>query len=188
MANAIGSSISVSLQCVGLTSDSAANKNLSYSADVFFPAISVTSLNTNNLYNFYKQPEGTTSSDQYRAISSNAIPCIAFGSGTTPASVSDVSLDTILKLPLTNVSCSRTGTNTATLTVVTTVTNDTGAPVTISEYGLHSFTTSGGSAKYPAVCFTRTVLETPITLAAEEARTVSLTINFNNMLEQSDNS
>lgn len=132
-----------------------------------------------------------TNSDPYNVVLSfnyfNALICV--GSGTTPPTADDTKLENaILDLDYLGgaIALSR-----RTTTVTTTWQNNTGAPITINELGIHCSGNVGSiQADYkraPFVILTRSVLEQPVVMQDGESRTFSIAINFNKMLETSTN-
>lgn len=93
---------------------------------------------------------------------------IAVGSGDTPPTSNDLNLEN--EITLTN-----TGTqvkhDNISIVYTATITNNTGASVTVNEYGLKVY--SGGWKM-----LTRTVLESPITLEDGEVINISIAVKF----------
>ena len=107
---------------------------------------------------------------------------VSFGTGTTPATVSDYALESILGDNKINVSTpssisfSRYDTYEE-YTVTFGVTNKTAEAITISEVGLTSLPLKGTPNYYALV--DRTVLDTPVTIPAGQSKQITYTIRFN---------
>lgn len=114
----------------------------------------------------------------------NTLICV--GNGTTPPTADDVKLENaILDLDYNGGICAL---NKQTITVTTTWQNNTGAPITINELGIHSSNyLSSSNTQIPFVILTRSVLEQPVVMQDGESRTFSIAINFGKMLETSTN-
>lgn len=132
-----------------------------------------------------------TNSDPYNTTTSsgrlNVLICV--GNGTTPPTADDVKLENaILDLDYLGGACTLSY---RTTTVTTTWQNNTGAPITINELGIHCSPdvvgTYSGAIRHPFVILTRSVLEQPVVMQDGESRTFSIAINFNKMLETSTN-
>ena len=108
---------------------------------------------------------------------------VSFGTGTTPATVSDYFLESILyeaQISVSNpstVSFSR-GDTYDEYTATFGVTNETTDAITISEVGL-SAVANKTIATNPCVLVDRTVLDAPITIPAGESKQITYTIRFN---------
>ena len=106
---------------------------------------------------------------------------VSFGTGTTPATVSDYCLESILTNSKINVSVpsavsySRVDTYEE-YSVTFGITNQTSDAITISEIGLIT-QPNGGS--YDMALVDRTVLDTPITIPAGQSKQITYTIRFN---------
>ena len=118
------------------------------------------------------------------SVSANGV---CFGTGTTPATTSDYCLESILsntQISVTApsvVSYSR-GDTFDEYSVSFGVTNITDEAITISEVGLiatpyYVFATQGSTVYY--VLVDRTVLDTPVTIPANETKHIAYTIRFN---------
>ena len=107
---------------------------------------------------------------------------VSFGTGTTPATTSDYSLESILTSSQISVSVpnavsfSRVDTYDE-YSVTFGVTNKTNEAITISEVGLTAIPISGNPNKYALV--DRTVLDEPITIPAGQSKQITYTIRFN---------
>ena len=107
---------------------------------------------------------------------------VAFGTGTTPATVSDYFIESILTKTEISVSTpsavnfSRYDTYEE-YTVTFGITNKTAEAITISEVGLTAIPYSYSTASYALV--DRTVLDTPITIPAGQSKQITYTIRFN---------
>ena len=111
---------------------------------------------------------------------------VSFGTGTTPATASDYSLESILGTTQisvatpSSVSFSRVDTYEE-YSVTFGVTNKTADAITISEVGLtaipYSYSSSTNVLKYALV--DRTVLDTPVTIPAGQSKQITYTIRFN---------
>ena len=107
---------------------------------------------------------------------------VAFGTGTTPATMSDYFLESILTKTEISVSTpsavnfSRYDTYEE-YTVTFGITNKTAEAITISEVGLTAIPYSYSTASYALV--DRTVLDTPITIPAGQSKQITYTIRFN---------
>lgn len=111
---------------------------------------------------------------------------VSFGTGTTPATVSDYALESILgstqisAAAPSNVSFSR-GDTYDEYSVTFGITNITTEAITISEVGLTARPAYlGGSPGYNYCALVdRTVLETPVTIPAGQSKQITYTIRFN---------
>ena len=78
-----------------------------------------------------------------------------------------------------------------TTTVTTTWQNNTGAPITVNELGIHGAANlaqmNSNYDETPFVILTRSVLEQPVVMQDGESRTFSIAINFDKMLEAATN-
>lgn len=106
-----------------------------------------------------------------------------------PPTIDDTKLENaILDLDYLGGACTLSRTTT---TVTTTWQNNTGAPITINELGIHGSAdlvgTYPNAINTPFVIITRSVLEQPVVMQDGESRTFSIAINFNKMLETSTN-
>ena len=107
---------------------------------------------------------------------------VSFGTGTTPATVSDYCLESILGdtqisvVAPSKVSYSR-GDTFDEYSVSFGATNKTSDAITISEVGL-TVGASNGSYNY-TVLVDRTVLDTPVTIPAHQTKHIAYTIRFN---------
>ena len=108
---------------------------------------------------------------------------VSFGTGTTPATASDYSLESMLGSTQisvatpSSVSFSKVDTYEE-YSVTFGVTNKTSNDITISEVGLTAMPASaGGSMCY--VLVDRTVLDTPVTIPAGQSKQITYTIRFN---------
>lgn len=136
------------------------------------------------------QRYNTNSNPYNSAVSTgrlNVLICV--GSGTTPPTIDDTKLENAI-LDLTFLGGASTLSRTTT-TVTTTWQNNTGAPITINELGIHCSPdlngTSNNVIKSPFVILTRSVLEQPVVMQDGESRTFSIAINFDKMLETATN-
>ena len=107
---------------------------------------------------------------------------VSFGTGTTPATVSDYFLESILGDTQISVSTpSSVSFNQfdtyEEYTVTFGVTNRTAEAITISEVGLTAVPYSYSTASYAII--DRTVLDTPITIPAGQSKQITYTILFN---------
>ena len=107
---------------------------------------------------------------------------VSFGTGTTPATMSDYSIESGLDSTKINVSEQRAvsysrGDTFDEYSVSFGVTNITAEAITISEVGLIIGVTSG-SSEY-AVLVDRTVLDVPVTIPPHETKHIAYTIRFN---------
>lgn len=109
---------------------------------------------------------------------------VSFGTGTTPATVSDYFLESILgdtqisvSTP-SSVSFNKLDTYEE-YTVTFGVTNKTADAITISEMGLTAMPFSPYSGDNIYALVDRTVLETPITIPAGQSKQITYTIRFN---------
>ena len=107
---------------------------------------------------------------------------VSFGTGTTPATMSDYSIESDLGGTQISVSypdsVSYSRDNTFDMySVGFGITNKTSDAITISEVGLIIGTTSG-SSEY-AVLVDRTVLDAPVTIPPHETKHIAYTIRFN---------
>ena len=108
---------------------------------------------------------------------------VSFGTGTTPATVSDYALESILGTTQIGVSTpsavsfSRYATYEE-YTVTFGITNKTAEAITISEVGLTACPNTNGTP-YPFVLVDRTVLAEPITIPAGQSKQITYTIRFN---------
>ena len=165
---------------------------------------------TKNFYSYMKaalqktsatftKPDGTT---KMTGLSTNYIPMpplsvmnswgstvnkhgVSFGTGTTPADVSNYCLESILddtQISVTvpsGVSFSR-GDTFDEYSVSFGVTNKTAEAIIISEVGLTAIPyNSGSSNEVVYVLVDRTVLDTPITIPAGQSKQITYTIRFN---------
>lgn len=117
----------------------------------------------------------------------NTLICV--GIGTTPPTIDDTKLENaILNLDFLGGSCAGSY---QTITATSTWQNNTGAPVTINELGIHFSSdinsTNTSYTKAPFVILTRSVLEQPVVMQDGDSRTFSIAINFNKMLETATN-
>lgn len=105
----------------------------------------------------------------------NRVSGVIFGNGTTAPTVDDYKLsgDAVTGLSSSNVTyttSSESVNGTKQLTVVYTISNTTGAAITIGEIGLLQYVgtaaSSSGSSTYRSVLIERTVLEEPVTIPA----------------------
>ena len=115
---------------------------------------------------------------------SATITGVSFGTGTTPATVSDYFLESILgdtqirvSVP-SSISFNKLDTYEE-YTVTFGVTNKTADAIAISEIGLTAMPYSpyGGNNQYALV--DRTVLDTPVTIPAGQSKQITYTIRFN---------
>ena len=108
---------------------------------------------------------------------------VSFGTGTTPATASDYVLESILVntqisvIAPSAVSFSR-GDTYEEYTVTFGVTNITAEAITISEVGLTACPNTEGTP-YPFALVDRTILDTPVTIPAEQSKQITYTIRFN---------
>lgn len=105
--------------------------------------------------------------------------CIAFGSGTAAPKITDYKLESWISegLTYTNNSCEK-----GTIMILTqTVTNSSSDPITISEI-VTAFTNT-----YASACITRSVLQNPVTLQPNDIKTFTVTIDFNQFLDNTYN-
>ena len=108
---------------------------------------------------------------------------VSFGTGTTPATVSDYWLESILTssqisvVTPSAVSFSRLDTYDE-YSVTFGVTNITSNDITISEVGLTAMPASSGSSMCYALV-DRTLLDTPVTIPAGQSKQITYTIRFN---------
>jgi hypothetical protein len=105
-----------------------------------------------------------------------------FGSGTTPATKEDITLESLIASGLTiangNIFFENDANGRHVISVDNVLTNTTDAPITISEIGLISGV-ANSSSKYTQVLFERTVLSSPITIAPGESKLITYKITFN---------
>lgn len=107
---------------------------------------------------------------------------VSFGIGTTPSTVSDYCLESILSSTQIDVSVpsavsySRADTYEE-YSVTFGVTNKTAEAITISEVGLTAEPNTGNPIYY--VLVDRTVLDTPVTIPAWQSKQITYTIRFN---------
>ena len=109
---------------------------------------------------------------------------VSFGTGTTPATVSDYFLESILTETQINVSTpSSVSFNKfdtyEEYTVTFGVTNKTADAITISEMGLTAIPYSPYSGTPYYVLVDHTVLDTPVTIPAGQSKQITYTIRFN---------
>ena len=107
---------------------------------------------------------------------------VSFGTGTTPATMSDYSIESCLNSTKINVSTPSAvsysrGDTFDEYSVSFGVTNITAEAITISEVGLTVGVTSG-TPEY-MVLVDRTVLDAPVTIPAHETKHIAYTIRFN---------
>ena len=107
---------------------------------------------------------------------------VSFGTGTTPATVSDYFLESILTTTEISVSTPSAVSFSQFDTyeeysVTFGVTNKTAEAITISEVGLTAVPYSYSTASY--VLVDRTILDTPITISAGQSKQITYTIRFN---------
>ena len=107
---------------------------------------------------------------------------VSFGTGTTPATVSDYFLESILTKTEISVSSPSAVSFSQFDTyeeysVTFGVTNNTAEAITISEVGLTAVPYSYSTASYALV--DRTVLDTPVTIPAGQSKQITYTIRFN---------
>ena len=141
-------------------------------------------------YATFTKPDGTTESSDATANyppfkvmnswrSSNGTTGVSFGTGTTPPTVSDYEIESILDSSKISVaapgavSFSRTDTYDE-YSVTFGITNKTAAAITISEVGLTAMPVSGTYALVD-----RTVLDAPVTIPAGQSKQITYTIRFN---------
>ena len=111
---------------------------------------------------------------------------VSFGTGTTPADISDYYLESILdskKISVATpsaVSFSQFDTYEE-HSVTFGITNKTAEAITISEVGLAAVPYYSGSSTYVRKCVLvdRTVLDTPVTIPAGQSKQITYTIRFN---------
>ena len=118
-----------------------------------------------------------------------ANPGIYFGTGTTPATADDLTLENFITSGITvssssTPSYSRTEDGLWIVQSVYIVTNTTDEPISISEIGFFSetpqvYSSSNKNYEYHPVLFERTVLDEPIVIPAKEAKVITYTINMN---------
>lgn len=143
-----------------------------------------------NGYILLRMQNYNTNSDPYMpSVSRNLNVLICVGNGTTPPTIDDTKLENaILDLDYLGGMCVL---NKQTITVTTTWQNNTGAPITIKELGIHCSANvsyaQDESTHAPFVILTRSVLEQPVVMQDGESRTFSIAINFDKMLETSTN-
>ena len=107
---------------------------------------------------------------------------VSFGTGTTPATVSDYCLESILASTQINVSVPSAvsysrGDTYEEYSVTFGITNKTTEAITISEVGLTAEPSGGNPILYALV--DRTVLDTPVTIPAGQSKQITYTIRFN---------
>ena len=109
---------------------------------------------------------------------------VSFGTGTTPATLSDYWLESVLGS--TQISVSTPSAVSYSRSAIFDeysasfgITNKTNAAITISEVGLTALTNMGTSEDYCYVLVDRTVLDTPITIPAGQSKQITYTIRFN---------
>jgi len=110
-------------------------------------------------------------------------PGVVFGTGNTPPTVDDYTLSGsfISGLSTSNVTVAETTSKnddgSMVFTYVYTINNSTGADITIGEIGIQTYANS--SSYYINVLVERTVLDTPVTIAAGGVGQVTYTIRMN---------
>ena len=109
---------------------------------------------------------------------------VSFGTGTTPADISDYYLESILdpqKISVATpsaVSFSQFDTYEE-HSVTFGITNKTAEAITISEMGLTAMPYYSGSSTRKCVLVDRTVLDAPVTIPAGQSKQITYTIRFN---------
>lgn len=101
------------------------------------------------------------------------------GSGTTSVTASDYCLDNPVTLDVTGASC--TCSPSGIVTTTRTFENNTGASVSINEYGLYVFSTQNGGYEKPVVMIGRKVFSSPIVIPNGEQRTFEYIIHMENV-------
>ena len=128
---------------------------------------------------------GTTMEFYSNVSASGANNWICVGSGTTPPTVDDYKLENpLLDLTYQGGVLNYQGN---TLIYSGIVTNNTTAPVTINEVGVHASSSSSSSSSSGSALLIRTVLQEPITLAVGDSRTFSVAVDLDKMLETTTN-
>lgn len=105
-----------------------------------------------------------------------------FGSGTTPPTKEDITLESLIESGLTvnsgGVFFENDDNGQYVVSANNVLTNASDAPITINEIGLISGVASS-SSKYTQVLFERTVLSSPITIQPNESKLVTYKLTFN---------
>ena len=115
---------------------------------------------------------------------SNTSTGVSFGTGTTPPTVSDYFLESLLTATQINVSVpslvsfSKYDTHEE-YTVTFGITNKTADAIAISEIGLTAMPYSPYSGNNQYALVDRTVLDTPVTIPAGQSKQITYTIRFN---------
>lgn len=104
---------------------------------------------------------------------------LAFGTGTTPATINDYKIENFITTGLSYSSNTQT-INNSIVAYVQNVQNTTTEPITITEVGV--FCDHWNS--YPAsLLITRTVLDTPVVLQPNDVKTFTVTIDYNKFID-----
>lgn len=102
---------------------------------------------------------------------------LVVGSGSTPASVDDYTLESMITTSVSASGFSKSIDNDGNFVIIATVKNGSSSTITINEIGIPSTCYNGSSSS--VVCLVeRTVLDEPITLAADESCFISYKVNF----------
>ena len=139
---------------------------------------SVTTFNTLVLSSYY-------TGKSFQGLGTYLSPAILLGSGTTPATVEDYYLETLITT-LTHIRSTKSRNNN-TLTFTTTWQNNTGAAITINEFGVHMVNKRTTTKDTTSIMYTRTVSEEPVVMQPGDSRTFTVSIDFSKMLETSTN-
>lgn len=112
---------------------------------------------------------------------------VAIGTGTTPPTLDDYTLaepiENNLKLKSTGVSYSLPTDDKPVLVATQTVTNISTENVTITEVGLFGLYQLG-NATHGITLYTRTLLDTPVTITPGETKSITVSINYNKFFEE----
>ena len=149
----------------------------------YYKLTSGTIKNANEL----QQPPSSASCNAYGENNSNNVAlnylAIALGSGTTAPTFDDYKLETPI-LTLTDgghsLNIGSDYSNNSTCTYQQIVTNNTEAPITVSEVGIVTAYSATTASNYASILFTRDII-TPVTIGVGETKTFVVTIDFADM-------
>ena len=112
-----------------------------------------------------------------KAVFASGTEGIVLGSGTTPATVYDYALESLITSGL-NANVVRSADGGDNLVYVLTLTNTSVEEITIGEIGIVDQAYTGEGSGYKQVLMERTVLDSPVTLSAGAVAVVTYTISL----------